>query len=75
VPASAGSVRPGPGASRQQARWRAFHAVGWRQPAISTIPPTAMGTARASAGYCISIVASAAPSGNAAIPNTVQTTK
>ena len=37
--------------------------------------PTAKGTARASAGCCISIAASATPSGNAAIPNTVHTKK
>jgi hypothetical protein len=71
VPAWAGSVRPRPGASRQQARRCAFHAVNWREPAIRTTTPTAIGTARASAGCCISIAASATPSGKAAIPNTV----
>src|SRR5712671_1499067 len=32
--------------ARQQARWRTFHAVSWREPAISTTTPTAIGTAR-----------------------------
>src|SRR6266851_9267511 len=52
-----------------------FHAVSWREPVIRTTTPTAMGTARASAGCCIWIVASATPSGKAAIPNTVHTKK
>ena len=42
---------------------------------MSTTAPTAIGTARASAGCCISISASAAPSGKTAMPNTVQTKK
>ena len=45
------------------------------EPAITTTTPTAIGTARENAGCCISIFASATPSGNAAIPNTVQTKK
>jgi hypothetical protein len=40
----------------------AFHAVNRREPAIRTTTPTAIGTARASAGCCISIAASATPS-------------
>jgi hypothetical protein len=36
---------------------------------------TALGTARASAGSCISIAASAMPSGKAAIPNAAHTKK
>jgi hypothetical protein len=49
--------------------------VSWREPAIRTTTPTAIGTPRASAGCCISTAASATPSGKAAIPNTVQTKK
>src|ERR1700736_4658647 len=48
---------------------------GWSAPAIKTTTPTAIGTARASAGSCISTAASATPSGKAAIPNTVHTKK
>jgi hypothetical protein len=39
VPVSAGSVGPRPGASRQQARLPAFHAVNWRDLAIRTTTP------------------------------------
>ena len=44
-------------------------------PNAYTWAHSTIGTARASAGCCISIAASATPSGNAAIPNTVQTKK
>jgi len=44
-------------------------------PAIRTTTPTAIETARASAGSCISTAASATPSGKAVIPNTVHTKK
>jgi len=42
---------------------------------MRTTTPTAIGTARASAGSSISTAASATPSGKAAIPNTVHTKK
>jgi hypothetical protein len=41
----------------------------------SVTPPTAIGTARASAGGCIATAANARPSGHAAIPSTVHTEK
>jgi hypothetical protein len=49
--------------------------VNWSAPAIRTTTPTAIGTARANSGCCITTVASATPSGKAAIPNTVHTKK
>jgi hypothetical protein len=74
VPAPAGGAGPQP-ASRQPARWRAFHPLSWSAPARRTATPAASGTARASAGCRISTAASATPSGKAAIPITVQTKK
>jgi hypothetical protein len=49
--------------------------VSWSAPAITTTTPIAFGTARANASCCISIAASATPSGNTATPTTVQTKK
>lgn len=73
--ASGRDASAGPSAARQQASWRAFQAVNCSVPISSNAAPAANGTARASIGRCISLVASAAPSGKTAAPNTVHTRK
>ena len=69
-----GRERPAvPGLSLQHARRPAFHWLSCKEPAASTTRPIASGTARDSAGSCISIAASATPDANTARPTTVQT--
>src|SRR5215472_760449 len=75
VRASAGKEGSRAGASRQAARWCAFHAVNWSMPAITTTTPAAIGTPRASDACRISILASATPKGKIATPHMLHTKK